>query len=301
MSFDLDKWLEVTNSDLSKEDIPHIRRPFEAMRRLNLERRVSFMLSSPLAKHIIRWFEEHSPTGSHGIGAMFTSLFYFDSYFWKVDVPLAYGTVQLNALDALREMPEVIRDQLQRSTPTLWVFIALWVDSLDYAFGFEEVGRGSRLPAIGNVAFAEQLITSAHRELTATVRLLTEERRPNPKAMETGRMATEMFLKAYLALHGSLSELHAQRKLSHDLEKALAECESARPHADLSDLRQFLGLYPQIGARYQALSFDSHQLWSSYATALRSGVTVIRSITNRDSRSQIRPVPNTEAYPPAMS
>lgn len=298
MSFDLDQWLKAINSDLSKEDVPHIRRPFEAMRRLNLECKISFDLSSPIAKHLIQWFEEHSPVGSHCIGAMFTSLFYFDSYFWKVEIPLAFGTVQLNALNALREMPEAIKEQLQRNTPTLWVFIALWVDSLDYAFGFEDVGRGSRLPTIGNVNFAEELLTSAHRELTATVRLLTEERRPNSKAVETGRMATEMYLKAYLALHGSLSELDARKKVSHNLEKALAECEMARPHADLSDLRGFLGVYPQIGSRYQALSFDNHQLWSSYATALRAGVTLIRSVSNRDSRNQIRPANDTQTDSP---
>ena len=66
---------------------------------------------------------------------MFTGAFYYDSFFWKLEIPLGYGTVQSNALDALSQMPPPVKEQLQRDHSMMWKYILLWVDSVDYGFG----------------------------------------------------------------------------------------------------------------------------------------------------------------------
>jgi hypothetical protein len=272
---------------MSKEEIPYISRPFEAISWLSIERKMSISFPSPLTDEIINWFENHSPSGAHAIGSMFTSAFYYDAYFWKLEIPLAFGMVQLNALDALRQMPGVIKSQLQGDIATMGRFIELWVDSMDYAYGIDDLGRGTRLPVIGNQQFAAELTASAHRELTASVRLLTESRSPNTKALETGRMATEMFLKAYLAVHTSLTRDEAQKKFGHNLEKLVPECKSVRGHADFDVLAQYMKVFPPFGARYEGVDYGNQRLWSGYAVALRTGVMFTRSLTDRDNRAKL--------------
>jgi len=262
-------------------------RPFEAISRWSKEKAVKVYMPSPLTDYIFKWFEDHSPKGSHAIGAMYISAFYFDAYFWQVEIPIAFGTVKLNALDALRQMPRSIKAELERNQAIMWRYIELWVDSLDYAFGMDDLGQGTRLQS-GNSDFSRQLIASAHRELCATVRLLTESRQPNSKALESARMATEMFLKAYLAVHAGLNERTAAKAFSHDLEKLAAECKVVSRNSSFDDLLPFVKLFPPVRARYEALAYENHLLWSGYAVALRSGVTFTRSLTDRDSRHQIR-------------
>jgi hypothetical protein len=71
------------------------------------------------------------------------------------------------------------------------------VDLLDYGYGMDDLRHGGGLSG-----FAAKLVTSADRELRATVQLLTDtSQRPNAKAIESARMAAEMFLKGYLAKH----------------------------------------------------------------------------------------------------
>ena len=42
--------------------------------------------------------------------------------------------------------------------------------------------------------------------------------------MESGRMSTEIFLKAFLAAYDGLTENDAKRKFGHHIEKALDRC-----------------------------------------------------------------------------
>ena len=287
MNSQLEDWLQAINGQFGNEEIPYIRRPFEAISRLSAERKISVTIPSPLADDIFKWFEEHSAVGAHAVGSMFTSAFYYDAYFWKLEIPIAYGTVQLNALDALTRMPQRVKAQLQSDRSIMWRFVALWVDSMDYAYGIDDLGRGSRLPTKPNRDFAVQLTSSAHRELEATARLLAESQVPNAKALETARMATEIFLKAYLAVHGVLVELEAQKKFGHNLEKLLSACQACRGGRELDDLSSHLTIFPSMGARYEGTEYENQLLWSGFAVALRTAVTFTRSLTDRDNRAQM--------------
>jgi len=260
----------------------------EALSRWGTEHNTSVQFPSSLASEIFDWFEEHAPPGAHSVGAIFTGVYYYDTYFWKVDIPLAYGLVQLSALDALSQMPPSIKRQLQSDHPRFYEYAALWIGSLDYAFGMSDLGNGSRLPGIHSNIFAEQLTASAHKELTATVRLLTEARTPNSKALETSRMATEMFLKAYIAIHAGLSEADAQRKFSHHLDQLAEECSRISNQSEFQQLAKDVGNFPPIKARYSGVGYDNQQLWSGYETALRTAVLFTRSLTDRDSRHAIQ-------------
>jgi hypothetical protein len=134
--------------------------------------------------------------------------------------------------------------------------------------------------------FGKELFQSAHREMTtATVVLL--ERRPNPKAIESSRMAVEMFLKTFIAAHTGLSEKEA-RALGHDLEAALQECVHIDRNSELQDLVGQLKMFPPISARYQALHIPAQNLWHGYAATMFCAATIFRGLTGTDIRPTIR-------------
>jgi hypothetical protein len=68
---------------------------------------------------------------------------------------------------------------------------------LDYAYGYDDIFK---LKSFNELA--TNFIRSAHKELEATVSLLLEDN-PQSKAIETARMAVEMFLKAILIIEDS--------------------------------------------------------------------------------------------------
>ena len=287
MEKQLSDWLHDVNLQMSREGIHYKRRPFEAFRLLSEQKNIDIIIPSPLANELFDWFYAHSPVGSHAIGSLFTSVLYYDAYFWRLEVPVAYGIVQINALDQLSQMPLSVKEQLQSDRAMMWRFICLWVDSMDYGFGIDDLGYGKRLPQQGNREFAVQLVNNAHNTLCACVQLLAESPTPNLKSIESARMATEMFLKAYLAIHSDLGPKDAQKKFGHNLEKLVSACKFGHGMTDFDDLAQHLSMYPPIGARYEGLGYAPEQLWACFALALRTGVTFTRSLTDRDNRAQI--------------
>lgn len=276
-------WLDKLNRKMGQGDVPYIRRPFEAIRIWTIENRCSIRFDSPVAQAVFRWFEAHSPAGAHAIGSLFMGVFYFDGHFWRVSIPLAYGTVRMNAVDSLIDLPEPTRKWLMESRKDLFEYCALWVDVMDYAYGINDLRHGG-----GVSGFAAHVATSADRELTATVRLLTEPtRQPNPKAMESARMATEMFLKAFLAAHAGLTESGAQQQLGHNLAKAAEQCQIVSGKREYAAIAKAVAIFPPIGARYEGNMYNNQSLWEAYCIAQASGTAFVRSLTDRDSRNQM--------------
>jgi hypothetical protein len=276
-----EEWFERVNRRLSERQIPHAARPFEALSEISREFNCAVDFPSPLASIVFAWFERHSPTGSHAAGALFTAAFYFDAFFWKVNVPIAYGTVRLNALDWIEGAPEYARAQIQNNREILSDYMALWTDAMDYGYGIDEMVH---LPQ--NSAYCRAMASSADQEIRATVRLLTEDRRPNSKAMETSRMATEMFLKAYLAAHEGLTDPDAKAKFGHNIDRLAARCEVLKQGGEFGRIQELSSVFPKVEARYSGKRHTNDQLWIGYCVAQFSGTAFVRSLTDRDSRPQ---------------
>lgn len=281
-------WLERFNERMSAEGVHYSQRPFRAMSEWSRARNCVVTFPSPTADKVLKWFYQHSPEGSHAVGSVFTGAFYFDSYFWPVHIPLAYGRVQLNALDFLGKMPEVIKRNLTGNSQALTEYVLLWADALDYAYGFDDLTKmGVCSP------FALEMLRSADRNLRATVELLIQANRPNPAAMETARMSTEMFLKAYLASHGSLDSEKARKDIGHNLLAAAEECLAVGRDREFELIRKAVEMYPPIKARYEGRCYPPTELSRAYTVAQISGVILTRSLTDRDSRSQLQPSPSS--------
>jgi hypothetical protein len=114
------------------------------------------------------------------------------------------------------------------------------------------------------------------------------ERNPNPKAMESARMAAEMFLKAYLARETALTEQQAKRSVGHKLDIALDMILAVESESELATLRAALVAFPPVEDRYQGGNKESKELWKCYRTAQAVAATVVRRFSGRDCRGSIK-------------
>jgi hypothetical protein len=239
-------------------------------------------LNDDVVNEIFSWFEKNTKAGSQQVGPMYVGVYYYDSCFWPVVIPIVFGSVRLNLRDFLKTMPESILTRLWTNGNKLKEYVSVSVDCMDYVFGLEDRRKISTL-----CEFAKELFWSGDQQLKATISLLLE-RSPNPRSMESARMATEMFFKALLAAKAGLTEKDAQDKIRHNLEKALAACLPLDVNSELKTILPYLKVFPGIEDRYKCTNKAPSELWRANAVAQFVGTTVVRLISGYDTRSTIR-------------
>lgn len=117
--------------------------------------------------------------------------------------------------------------------------------------------------------------------------LLLEDN-PQPKAIETARMAVEMFLKAILVIKDdSWDEDKLRKKINHDLSKAINYCVSVTGSKELQNLISRVSLFPPVGDRYKGKARKNADLWQGYALAQVVGAIFTRMFSDRDTRPQL--------------
>ena len=273
-----EEWLENINKELRKRDVPHKRRPWDAWMEWSKYIGAATSLNDEDVKKIFDWFEKNTKTGSQYIGSMYVGSLYYDSCFWPIVIPIVVGIVELDATKSLRTMPDSIKSSFLRDQDALIIYKTIWADCADYGFGIEEVVKDK---SIG--AFGEELFRSGNQQLNATFTLLHEDT-PNPKSMESARMGTEMFLKAYLAAKVGLTENEVKDEIGHNLKKALDSCLAVDNQSELQNIRSDLSCFPEIGDRYKGTYKTPGELWQGYKVAQFTGATVVRAFTDRDLR-----------------
>ncbi len=273
-------WLKKINEKLRREDVHRDSRTFIAIKEFAKEFNYPFLdLTSDEARAICKWFSENPNPGSR---EMYKGAYYFDSCFWSVNVYVIPGHQSgINPFDSL-QMPDKLKQQLESDSRESCNFMSLWVDYFDYAYGFDDI---LKLKTFNELA--SNFIGSADNELQATVSLLLEDN-PQPKAIETARMAVEMFLKAILIINdNSWDEKKLKNKIGHDLIKAIDYCVSVTGSKELQNLRSRMSFFPPVEDRYKGKARKNADLWQGYALAQVVGAIFTRMFSDRDTRPQI--------------
>ncbi len=281
-----DEWFQQVNREFREQNIAVRQRPFLALDRYCKDFRVlALMFDSAPSKAIFDWFYSNTKPESHHIGSLFTGAFYYDACFWPVDIPVGYGQFKLEAPDSLRGIPSSLKRELMLESKDARSFALFWVDCIDYGYGFDDIQKTNCISP-----FSKSLMMNADRELRASISQLLEHR-PNPKAAMSARMATEIYLKAFLVQKAGLSETEV-KAFNHRLNDLLKECRRIEPNHDVLKIESDLTVFPAIHERYTGGDLPHAVLWSTYVIAQYSATSVVRSFTDRDTRAQLRHIPN---------
>jgi hypothetical protein len=215
------------------------------------------------------------------VGPRFTGVFLFQNVFWRVSIPLVFGTVRVPALDALEMMPTQVKQLLSSRRNDMREYLKLWADCFDYDSGFQFVR-----PTLIQGSFLEDMIDSVERELTSAVSDLCQQR-PNSKAIHSSRDTAEKALKGYLCHHANLTADEAKRRFGHSIEKLLKEISVLTPHSPLLTVGNQLGVFAPYGDRYKSTVYNRSALWRAYRLAQFTAAEVQRSISGRNLLSAV--------------
>lgn len=274
-------WLRKINEEYRKREVPSKQRPWLALLDWAKHTGDSISFGDEIAKEIFNWFEKNSKVGSQYIGPMYVGALYYDQSFWPVFIPTVFGMTRLNARDSLKTMPDSTVLDLFANRHELSEYVAVWVNCVDYALGVDDL-KGDALND-----FTRELLAAGDQKLKATVTLLLQDQL-NSSAIESARMATEMFLKAFLAAKDGLTERDAKYGIRHDLEKALKRCVAKDPASELRGIQSDLKIFPSIDDRYKGTDQPRAILCRGYEIAQFTGTTICRSLSGRDTRKTLR-------------
>lgn len=275
-----EEWLVRANERYRRDSIAQKQRSFKALLEYTKETNTIIDFSSSCASRVFEWFKARSAADAHHIGSLFTGSYFFDAYFWPVSVPVFWGSLKLNALEALETMPDPVRQELQEDRDELWNYVLYWADCADYGCGFDDIRR---FKTLGSKTW--MLLNNGDRELRAAIALLNSPR-PNPKAILTARMGTEIFLKAFLVEKGNATERQL-KKLGHDI---IGLTDAANVLCQLKEfeiIKSLAHLFPPLDDRYSGLEKDFRSVSNGLCLCQLTAATVIRQFCDRDIRQQI--------------
>lgn len=275
-------WLKKINEDFRSVGMEPQRRPWEALNQYAAQHKVSVPMSSEIAKSIFNWFEKASKPGAHHVGSLFETIYFFDAAFWSLNIPITYGSVSLNSLNCLPDMPELIKADLFSTPQTAWDYTIYWAESVDYSFGLDDLRKNPTLDSFGM-----ELIGAADQELRTSIAQL-KLTRPDSRSILSSRMAVEIYLKSFIALKVGMTKKQA-KALGHDLQKSFDLFLEVSGHYSLAPLKERLCVYPEMHERYseQVLTLDA--LWQGFALAQTLGSLVVREHTDRNTLQQVLP------------
>ena len=274
-----EEWLKALNTEFRKNDIEPRKRPWEAIRRYSTDFGVSVAFSSKVANQIFEWFVAHSKSDAHQIGSLFESVYFFDTQFWLVSVPIIYGSIELIPFDGLEQMPENIKNELMSDEEQANEFVTFWGDCIDYGFGFDDLNNSSGLDEYGM-----QFFEAGNQELRVASAILNQPR-PDCRAILACRLAVEMFFKSFIALKNGLTKEEAI-SIGHNLKKGLNKFIEISGYGHWEKLREEIGIFPEIHERYKPQDIPLRQLWNGFVIAQSLGAVIVREYTDRDILGQ---------------
>lgn len=277
---DLAYWLQTTNRRYSEEAVPHRKRPFLALCDFARERSCSIPSNHPIAKFIFEWFYSHSPPDAHQVGAVYTAVYFYDTAFWPLSVPIVFGCVSIDAFECLETMPAGVKAELGSNQNCVQKYVSHWANCMDYGYGQMDISSSQALNAR-----AFNSLSAAHAEIQgANSQLLNV--RPNYKAILGLRMATEIFLKTVLIQELNSSDRDL-KKISHTLEDAARRCADATGDTTFEEIASRVQVYPSVSARYDQSNWPPHEVWEAASLAQLTAAALTRLYSDRDMRSQV--------------
>jgi hypothetical protein len=134
-----EEWLKGINEKFRAQGIPPKARPMLAMSEFSKEFKCNFLVTPEISEQVGQWFKQNTKPGSLAIGSMYQGAYYFDACFWPVTINIIFGSVHVQVFNSLTSMPHSLQEQVSSSRIDMLNLTCLWLDCLDYAYGYDDI------------------------------------------------------------------------------------------------------------------------------------------------------------------
>lgn len=278
---------------LVSKQIPHKRRSFEAFSILSKEYGLTINFSSPEATLINEWFSQRVKSSATKIGSLYESCFYYDCEFWKISIPIHFGTIDLSPVDGLIDMPSNIKKRLLNEPLMAIRYYIHWANIYDLSLFISNGALDKHFKNDSN-----ELFLAANEELMSATSAILGHRVNTRSAMQL-RMATEMFLKSYLILKHN-ADLKTAKKYSHNIRELYNRICTLENISPDKEIIKVIMKFPDISDRYENSTHISEtSIFEMYELSISLAALRVREETDLDTRKQIIDALNLHpVYPP---
>lgn len=99
-------------------------------------------------------------------------------------------------------------------------------------------------------------------------------------------MATELFLKSYIAFKAGLTEKQAKH-LGHNLRQSFEQFVKISGDNKWEKLKSRLDVFPEVHERYNEQTQPLIKIWDGFAFAQSIGTVLVRELSGRNTLAQV--------------
>ena len=254
--------------------------------------------------NVIRPLFEHDPLGNAvnqiykelyrqsdlSMPPMYLGAFMFRDVFFPLRVSIGYGSVLINPIDSLIDVPEVTKRWLFDNHQNGLAFFDQFIDLMDFAYGLDDLEKRGKLPkdTVDYWYLAKQQLESA----AATLLLGSFS---NYAIIQNCCISTELLLKGALMATGvTKQDLASQKKgYGHNLENLVNESAKSLPNLDKETLLFVVRQFPDyVQSRYDAKGFSRSNLGTFLMNAQFISGEILRQFSDRDCRLNFTKTPD---------
>ncbi|MBU0516835.1 MAG: hypothetical protein KJ621_18940 [Proteobacteria bacterium] len=269
---------------IAQEVLPKAR-PLKTMMEIgkSLNIPVSFFDSNDeIVRLVEEYYKEHYKQEDLAIGAIHRGIFCFKDLYFLLEVPIVYGTVEIDCMRSLMDMSDEMKKELRSSNEDWRIFIDQHCDLYDFGLGIYDPGFEKRM---SSRAFEWFLKAKEHLE-SATEILMSSSKKQT--AIEISRLATEMFFKGALVSKG-YTDNDMKRKFVHNLPKLVKEVVNNFPGIDYERLFRAINMLShKEDERYYDKGYSRRQIGLAAMSAQFVAGEVTRQISGRNIRPTLR-------------
>lgn len=272
-------WLKKINQELSAAGVEHKRRPVEAILRYSLLFK-NIPISDEVSKEIYDWFQAHIKQGVLQIECRNESIYFFDAEFWVIYIPIHYGSINIDILSCLRDMPTTIKNEIIASSAIALEYKNFWDDCYVYEMGLGEIISNKKFNKFGI-----QTLEAADQHLKTAVKLL-KDKSSDSQSAQTCTLAFEIFLKAYLVIKYDFTE-EKLISLNHHLKKIFKEILKLSNNKNWLPIESKIKLFPKTTERYKKQILSKKEIWELFLASQTVGAIIVRELMENKELEQV--------------
>lgn len=283
-TLDIDALVLEVDDELIEEGFQPFQRPLNACSRIANRVGIGFTIGrekDPFVEAVHKVYEKlYRPSDLH-MPPMHIGTFAFRDIFLPLRVLVAYGKVEVNPMQGMKDVPENVLKWVFHKDETGHTLYDQWIDLYDFVYSIDDIRKlkNHSEQAIELWLLAKQQLEVAPATLLGSIDKYT--------VIQNSIIAMELLLKGALYTSG-INEKEV-RDFGHKMKDLVDKACEVMPKADHARLKMIIERTPKlVERRYQMKNYKRTELGQIMMDAQYIAGEVLRQFSDRDMRSSIQ-------------